>query len=393
MQPNSFVKLGRILFNLHLIGLTFAGSPASGWAQDALTPASREISIPSIDLDDQVYRQTVVDYEPDQYLGHPTTVLLEDGKTMLAVYPKGHGKGAIILKRSMDGGKTWSERLPTPKNWETSQETPTIYRTIDAHGNQRLILFSGLYPIRLSVSQDNGSSWTPLEAIGDFGGIVAVSACERLANGDYLALFHDDGRFLREGTEQKNSESKPFTVYKIISQDGGLSWSQPVAIASHPDAQWCEPGLIRSPDGQQILVLLRENSRKFNSFYMTSDDEGKSWTQPRQVAASLTGDRHTARYAPDGRLFISFRDMAHQSPTRGDWVGWVGTYDDIVNGRSGEYRIRIKDNKKGTDCAYPGVELLPDGTLVTTTYGHWSAGQLPYILCVRFHLNELDPLK
>jgi len=49
-----------------------------------------------IDLDDQAYRQVVVDHEPGQYLGHPTTCLLEDGKTMLCVYPKGHGRGSIV---------------------------------------------------------------------------------------------------------------------------------------------------------------------------------------------------------------------------------------------------------------------------------------------------------
>jgi phytoene/squalene synthetase len=31
-------------------------------------------------------------------------VLLEDGKTIIAVYPKGHGRGAIQMKRSTHGG-------------------------------------------------------------------------------------------------------------------------------------------------------------------------------------------------------------------------------------------------------------------------------------------------
>jgi len=51
----------------------------------------------------------VVDREEGQYLGHPTTVLLEDGKTILTIYPKGHGRGEIVYKRSTDGGLTWSE--------------------------------------------------------------------------------------------------------------------------------------------------------------------------------------------------------------------------------------------------------------------------------------------
>jgi len=78
---------------------------------------SRGYTIPTIDLSEQKHRQVIVDREKGQYLGHPTTVLLEDGKTMLIVYPKGHGKGGIVYKRSNDGGKTWSERLPTPENW------------------------------------------------------------------------------------------------------------------------------------------------------------------------------------------------------------------------------------------------------------------------------------
>ena len=54
--------------------------------------------------------------------------------------------------------------------------------------------------------------------------------------------------------------------------------------------------------------------------------------------------------------------------------------------------VRLKDNKKGSDCAYPGVEVLPDGTIVTTTYGHWSQDQQPYILSVRLKLEELDAI-
>ena len=84
--------------------------------------------------------------------------------------------------------------------------------------------------------------------------------------------------------------------------------------------------------------------------------------------------------------------MAHESPTNGDWVAWVGTYEDLVSGAEGQYRVRLKDNLKASDCAYPGVEILPDGTLVTTTYGHWDDGAQPYILSVRLKLAELDRL-
>ena len=374
------------LMRLVLAGITSA--PAA-FAQPAAPP--RGYSIPLVDLSADTSRQTVVDREPGQYLGHPTTVLLEDGRTMIAVYPKGHGRGAVVMKRSLDGGLTWSARLPTPPNWETSLEVPTIYRTIGAKGARRLIMFSGLYPIRLAVSEDDGATWSGLAPIGSFGGIVAMASLVPLRTGEghYMALFHDDGRFIAERAAEG---PRQFRVYKTVSTDGGLTWGPPEVVASHPAVHLCEPGAVRSPDGRQIALLLRENSRRFNAFVVVSNDEGETWSAPRELPGALTGDRHVARYAPDGRLFITFRDMALESPTKGDWVAWVGTYDDIMNGREGQYRVRLMDNHHDWDCAYPGLELLPDGSFIATTYGYWEAGAQPYIVSVRLTMTELDRL-
>jgi hypothetical protein len=346
----------------------------------------RDFSIPLIDLAAETHRQSVVDREAGQYLGHPTTVLLDDGCTIITVYPKGHGRGAVVMKKSPDGGRTWGARLPVPDNWSTSKEVPTLYRTVDRDGVKRIIMFSGLYPIRLAVSEDEGLSWSSLEPIGDFGGIVAMADVARLADGRYMALFHDDGRFLRNSGDKTDV----FEVYKTLSADGGLTWSQPQVVTSHRQAHLCEPGIVRSPDGKQLAMLLRENSRHFNSMVIFSDDEGESWSVPREMPGALTGDRHQLRYASDGRLVASFRDTAHETSTKGDWVGWVGTYDDLVQGREGQYRVRFMDNTHGNDCAYPGLILLPDGDFVTTTYGHWTQGEEPYVVCVRFGLGELD---
>ena len=123
---------------------------------------------------------------------------------------------------------------------------------------------------------------------------------------------------------------------------------------------------------------------------MFSNDEGETWTEPVQMPKSLTGDRHVGRYTPDGRLFITFRDQAKNSPTKGDWVALVGTYNDLIEGNEGQYRIRLMDNKVKGDCAYPGLEILPDGTIITTTYGHWIEDEEPYIVSVRLKLDEID---
>ena len=381
-------------------------------------------SLPFIDLDNQTQRQVVVDREKGQYLGHPTTVLLEDGKTIYCVYPKGHGRGGIVMKSSLDGGLTWSKRLPVPESWGSSMEVPTLFPVENAAGEKGVIMFSGLYPARMAVGDERCENWTELKKVGDWGGIVVMGDVISLntGKGHYMAMFHDDERFFTKdgrSIEEKvlMANNQPlFTLYKTFSYDGGLSWSYPQAVFADRIVHLCEPGMIRSPDGREIAVLLRENARRMNSHIIFSRDEGKSWTTPVELPNALTGDRHQAIYTPDGRLLISFRDntpglsrfnqlkrackdcpekmLKEQagpvSPTAGDWVAWVGTYEDLKEGREGQYRIRLKDNTKGNDCAYPALELLPDGTIVATTYGHWDEGESPYILSVRFTMNEID---
>ncbi|MBQ1256995.1 MAG: exo-alpha-sialidase, partial [Clostridia bacterium] len=133
-----------------------------------------------IDLNNDTHRQIIVDREEGQYLGHVSSVLLEDNKTIVCMYPKGHGRGSIVEKMSYDGGLTWTDRLPLPESFVTSMEVPTIFRCVDKEGKKRIIMFSGLFPIRMSVSEDDGYTWTELAPMGDYGGIVAM--------GDMIAL-------------------------------------------------------------------------------------------------------------------------------------------------------------------------------------------------------------
>ncbi len=408
----------RIVFSSFTPEWVMEGDPETG--------ADPYFSIPLVDLDAESNRQVVVDREKGQYLGHPTTVMLEDDRTILAVYPRGHGRGAVVYKRSTDQGLSWSERLPVPESWASSREVPTLHRVVDKYGRKRLIMFSGLYPVRMAVSEDDGQTWSELEQAGDWGGIVVMSALFPLktGKGHYMALFHDDGRFFTAAggslyeKDKENFNSRMFALYKTVSQDGGLTWSYPADIHRSREKHICEPGVIRSPDGNRIAVLLRENSRRDNSQIIFSDDEGRTWTDPRPLPNSLTGDRHVLKYAPDGRIVAFFRDRSPASaqgdlleiaekenetnysliaaatglgsPTEGDWVGWVGTWDDLVEGGEGQYRVRFKDNTRGWDTAYPAVELAGDGTFITTTYGHWEKGEMPYILSIRFTMEELD---
>lgn len=228
-----------------------------------------------VDWSRDTARQTLVDKEEGVYLGHVSTLLLDDGRTILAAYPKGHGKGAIVLKRSPDGGLTWSERLPTPPSFATSLEVPTLFRVVGADGQRRIILFSGLHPARHALSEDDGATWSELRPTGEWGGIVVMGdLVPSGAPGRYLAFFHDDGRYFRKPGEEDPKKRGVFDLYQVESLDGGASWGAPRSLHASSTLHLCEPGAVRSHDGATLLLVMRENARRAESHWIASNDEG-----------------------------------------------------------------------------------------------------------------------
>ena len=88
---------------------------------------------------------------------------------------------------------------------------------------------------------------------------------------------------------------------------------------------------------------------------------------------------------------IAFRDKAKERPSFNHFVAWVGIHDDICQGNPGQYRIRLLHSHAGGDCGYPGMELLPDGTIVATTYIKYRAGTSKHsVVSTRFKLAETN---
>jgi hypothetical protein len=140
---------------------------------------------------------------------------------------------------------------------------------------------------------------------------------------------------------------------------------------------------------------MRENQRVGPSLVMFSDDEGETWSNMQETTWELTGDKHVAKYAPDGRLVIAFRDRMPESPYYGHFVVWIGKYEDLLFGISNrdQYRIKVLHSYAGADCGYPGLEILPDGTVIATTYiKYQNNADKQSIVSARFNMNELDSM-
>ena len=277
---------------------------------------AESFSIPTIDLSGESHRRVVVARgTASVYQGHPTTLLMPDGKTMFAVWTYDHGGVCGPLKKSTDGGLTWSDLLDVPGNWQTVRNCPCIHRIVGPDGVERLFVFAGNGDMYQAVSVDQGRSWSPMKPNG-LRCVVAPISILAVRDGHTWLMWYHRGR---QG-QTDGPEHAPAGIYQSGSTDGGLTWGDTQLICHVPGATPCEPAVIRSPSGSQLLCLMRENTRQYNSLMITSDDEGRTWSKVRELPASLTGDRHCPRYAPDGRLVIPFRDQAKGSPTRGDFV-------------------------------------------------------------------------
>ncbi len=378
-----------------------------------------------------LYESTVVDNSAS-YLGHPDSILL-NGNSILTVFPEGHGKGKIISKISLDGGKSYTKEIENPPvSWEKSLETPTVYRLQFTDGKEKIILISGnpKWPntptpggFNCSISDDEGKTWSEFRLFYDNSSsyptvpIVAMASLTRLKeNGKFvdkwMGLFH-------------NSKYENFKTILTFDKDGNYHWSKPEKYLKkyrkyEKFAGICEVEAIRSDMGQgdEICLIARCNKKRCTSLLTFSRDEGKTWSEPVEAPVSLNGERHKADYTPDGRLFITFRSIERNAEKVREmrklggeitWyseglIGWVGTYEDLKNGNEGQYRLKIahtyldKQNAPSpvanADTGYCGNVVFSDGTIVTSSYGVFfpESERKTCVVSKRIKLDDIDKI-
>ena len=378
----------------------------------------------------------------DGYMAHPDAVLLKNGD-ILQMFPKGHGRGAVLTKLSADGGLTYDKTLEsTPKSWENSLETPTVYRLQFTDGSEKLIMTSAnpdwegdgstTGGFNCSVSSDDGQTFSEFELFypkDEENGVVPIVAMASLTRLKENGQFVDKWMGFFHGYD--------FSNYKSIltfDEAGNAHWSAPEKyFGAHREIEkasaMCEVEVIRSDEGQgdELCLLTRSNSKRMNSLVSFSQDEGKTWSAPRELPNALNGERFKAEYTPDGRLAITFRSVNRDSfgsmraniqyqrnrfYSEGPML-WVGTYEDLKNGTDGQYRIKLAHTyydgqKKPTrianpDTGYCGNVVLPDGTVVISNYGKFSPDETyvnekgetvlkTYITSKRIRLDDIDKL-
>ena len=97
---------------------------------------------PLVEISEETGRHVLIAEGTEEvYQGHPTTVMMPDGRTRFCTWCINLGGHCGPLARSDDGGLSW-ERVKTPDNWRSVYNCPSIYLLEDPDGVRRLHVFA-----------------------------------------------------------------------------------------------------------------------------------------------------------------------------------------------------------------------------------------------------------
>jgi sialidase-1 len=234
--------------------------------------------------------------------GAPSTpVVLWKGGTRIPsidITPKGtllafaqHGGGdnhpnIIEVRRSTDGGKTWSKAKPLMAD-KSGRANPS---PLVDHKTGTVWLFwsdriKGIYQLRYRFSRDDGLTWSKVRALKiDDSPVIGLPSCNRgiqLSSGRLLLPFtaiHSDRRPVRH-RRGPGRVSVPRTIY---SDDGGKTWR----FGKEPSRErWLHVGssehtLLELADGTVYMNHRHSGHRHLYRAVSFSRDGGVTWSDP-----------------------------------------------------------------------------------------------------------------
>jgi BNR repeat protein len=339
--------------------------------------------------------------DPYSYCAHPHAVTTADA-TILVVFNRAPRRRAILhppqdpafenlITRSHDGGRSWSAPVVVPDYGWSGTECAGL--TVTRAGRVLLNQFRfRWYPLPLARRRAATEPVAlPKELVAnllgstelDSGSTYAVDP-ERLApwgrgNGRTFVHLSDDGgetfartveldvapyvggygmrsaAELADGTLVLPLSDAPHyqRVFVVKSQDGGLTWSAPIAAAEDSSCLFEEPAPLALPSGR-LLMLLRENRRR-TTFSVHSDDGGQSWSTP--VPTGIDGYPPHLLAPGDGRLLCTYGYRKPPFAIRAVFSDDGGATWDT------EQTVAVCENLPNKDLGYPSTVATAGGLL------------------------------
>lgn len=185
-----------------------------------------------------------------------------------------------------------------------------------AEGRKADAADAGDIDLVLRRSRDGGRTWTPLQLVGDNGPNTFGNPCAVVdARTKTVWLLTTQNRGIdREKDIIAGTSAGTRTVWAMHSQDDGATWSLPVEITASvkaPDWTWYAtgPGIgIQTRNGRLVIPANHAEAKSgiHRSHIFYSDDDGKSWTLGASADPG-TNESQIVELA-DSRLLLNMRN-------------------------------------------------------------------------------------
>ena len=156
-----------------------------------------------------------------------------------------------------------------------------------------------------------------------------------------------------------------YDIWYVTSDDDGLSWSTPLALTADSARDWF-PALALGTDGHLWVFWSsdRAGTDEYDIWYQSSADGGSTWGAATQLTTAALWDyAPSAMQAADGRLWVAYYSYRQQ-----DWDIWYQVSDD--QGATWSDAVRMTDD--GNWEYNPDIIQLANGDIWLS----WYAGKL-----------------
>ena len=203
--------------------------------------------------------------------------------------------------RSTDGGKSWSNRIPTVVN---SPHGPTQLK------DGRLLyvgkkLWTEAKEIGVAHSTDDGLTWNWLADIPTREGDTVVKGYHELH-----AVEAADGTIIAQ--IRNHNEANKSETLQTESKDGGLTWSVP-----HSIGVWGLPSHLLRLRDDRLLMTYGHRRAPYGNQARISEDGGKTWSEPMTISGDGKGGDlgyPSTVELDDGTLLTVWYETMRESP-------------------------------------------------------------------------------
>ena len=263
-----------------------------------------------LSLDNVVERHVIVARNDELYEAFPDLCLLPSGK-LFCLYRESDLHAAnwtrTVLIESDDGGRTWKNKREIS---DLKFNLPRITRLSDG----RLVINGDVGNTNyLFWSDDDGKTWSKPQRVS-----ISGQCPDRIVElRDGALLCNAERR--RGGEQTRVYRPAAQNLYQYRSADGGKTWQD--AGLMFEDRIWggCGEGAtVEVIDGTLVCHIRNSAGYAYPSLKIISRDGGRTWSDYR--LSGTFGGMHRAGLLRDGRMLITYRQMAGNSSLSA-WCG------------------------------------------------------------------------